>query len=62
MSCMFPFMNLENSTFMPESKYRSVCVNNAVEDDSLQKCMGISLHYWLDHIRASMYTLTFSTC
>jgi len=51
MSCMFPLMSLKNSTFMPESKYRSVCVNNVMEDDSLQKFMGISLHYWLDHIR-----------
>jgi hypothetical protein len=33
-----------------------------MEDDSLQKIMGISVPYWLDHIRASMYTLTFSTC
>jgi hypothetical protein len=53
---------LENSIFMPESKYRSVCVNNVVDDDSLQKFMEISLHYRLDHIRASMYTLTLSTC
>jgi bisphosphoglycerate-dependent phosphoglycerate mutase len=62
MSCMFPLMSLENSTSMPESNYRSVCVNNVMEDDSLQKIMGISVPYWLDHIRASMYTLTFSTC